>query len=109
MENKVLKVGITGGIGSGKTLVSKIFTLFGIPLYNADERAKWLMSNDALLRARIIEAFGPEAYDQHQRPNVAFLAGKVFNNPPQLAILNSLVHPLVGKDFDDWAAMHREV
>ncbi len=96
------KVGITGGIGAGKTTVSKVFQVVGVPLYNADNRAKWLMANDTTLIKSIKEEFGEEAYFPDGSLNRDFLASKVFSDPKQTAKINALVHPRVGADFAQW-------
>lgn len=100
----MLRIGITGGIGSGKSLASRLFHVLGVPIYDADSRARWLMENDASLRQVLSAAFGPTTYDQHGRLNRPWLAGTVFRNPELLAQLNALVHPRVGADFERWAA-----
>ena len=99
-----LWVGLTGGIGSGKSTVCKVFSLLGIPVYGADERAKWLMANDPSLKAQISSTFGPNAYSPEGVLNREFLAAAVFSNPTQLAALNALVHPAVALDFATWAS-----
>lgn len=96
------KIGITGGIGSGKTLVCSIFASLGIPIYNADERAKWLMQHHQPLKEAIIKAFDAEVYNDHGVLQNAVLAQKVFGNKAQLDILNGLVHPAVAKDGQAW-------
>lgn len=96
------KVGITGGIGSGKTTVCKIFEALGIPVYYADERAKWLMAHDEALKAAIIEAFSSQAYTGDGSLNRAYLAEVVFGDEQQLQRLNALVHPAVGRDAEAW-------
>jgi dephospho-CoA kinase len=96
------KVGITGGIGAGKTMVSKVFRVLGIPLYNADDRAKWLMAHDEPLRNVICSEFGKEAYHQDGSLNRGFLASKVFSDPVKTEKINALVHPRVGADFLEW-------
>ncbi|WP_192348015.1 dephospho-CoA kinase [Algoriphagus sp. Y33] len=98
-------VGITGGIGSGKSTVAKIFSILGIPIYYADDRAKWLMGNNKQLKDQIIAAFGVESYDSDGNPNRGFLAKTVFSDPEKVKTINSLVHPAVGKDFSDWASV----
>ncbi|RIW16203.1 dephospho-CoA kinase [Algoriphagus lacus] len=100
---KPLWVGITGGIGSGKSTVCHFFKLLGIPVYSADDRAKWLMVNDPDLKEKIISTFGEESYLSDGTVNRAFLAEKVFSDPEQVKKINSLVHPSVGKDFKTWA------
>ncbi|MGY3088397.1 dephospho-CoA kinase [Hymenobacter sp. UYAg731] len=99
----MLRIGITGGIGSGKSIVSRLFHALGVPIYDADTRARWVMENDAELRQQLTASFGPDTYDVAGRLNRPVLAGTVFNNPALLAQLNSLVHPHVGTDFERWA------
>jgi dephospho-CoA kinase len=101
----MLKVGLTGGIGSGKTTVCSIFEKLGIAVYSADERAKWLAENDPALRSAIIRQFGEEAYSEHGY-NTPYIAGLVFNDPELLRKLNELVHPAVAADFLKW--IHRQ-
>ena len=99
----MLRIGITGGIGSGKSMASRLFHALGVPVYDADSRARWLMENDAGLRQQLSAAFGPDAYDAAGRLNRTALASTVFRNPTLLARLNALVHPHVGTDFERWA------
>ena len=100
----MLKVGITGGIGSGKSVVCQVFALLGIPVYDSDYRAKWVMGHDPVLRGELIRAFGDRVYDAAGHLDRPYLASLVFNQPRQLALLNSLVHPRVKADFTAWAA-----
>ena len=100
----MLRIGITGGIGSGKSIASRLFQALGAPVYDADSRARWLMENDDELRRHLTAAFGPRTYNAAGRLNRPLLAGTVFNNPSLLAQLNALVHPRVGTDFEHWAA-----
>jgi dephospho-CoA kinase len=97
------KVGITGGIGSGKSLVCRIFFLQGIPVYNADEEAKKLM-HTAEIKNELIESFG-NIYNESGELDRASLAGKVFNNPDELQKLNSIVHPKVISHYRKWEAV----
>ena len=97
-------VGITGGIGSGKSTVAKIFSILGIPIYSADDRAKWLMGNNELLKTQLIEAFGEQAYQADGKLDRSFLAKTVFSDPEKVKVINSLVHPAVGRDFLEWAS-----
>lgn len=94
-------VAITGGIGSGKSRIVRLFSTLGIPCYQADERAKALMNNDPVLKEKICAAFGDEAY---QKGNLhrEYLSKIVFNDPSQLANLNGIVHPAVANDFNQW-------
>lgn len=98
----MLKVGITGGIGSGKTTICKIFELLGIPIYYADEKAKWLMSNDPQLIIGIQSIFGKDAYLENGQLNRSHIASIAFNQPKKLSKLNALVHPAVAKDGEAW-------
>lgn len=102
-RTKVLKIGITGGIGSGKTTVCKMFEELGIPVYYADERAKYLMQHEHFLIDEIKKNFGEEVYDNGQL-NRQLLASKVFHDKEKVKLLNSLVHPAVFRDTDRWVA-----
>jgi dephospho-CoA kinase len=98
----MLKIGITGNIGSGKTTVCKMFEVLGIPVFYADTAAKQVMVTDAELISGIKQAFGEEAYTGAEL-NRKHIANIVFNNDAELAKLNSLVHPAVIRAFDTWA------
>ncbi|CAL1517312.1 dephospho-CoA kinase [Chitinophaga sp. MM2321] len=100
----MLKIGITGGIGSGKTTVSKVFELLGIPVYYADDRAKDILVRDAALAAEVKKHFGAEVYDSQGTLNRKYLGNIVFNDKDKLALLNSLVHPATIRDSDAWAS-----
>ncbi len=95
-------VGITGGIGAGKSTVCKVFEKLGIPIYEADARAKWLMTNSPTLVEAIKQTFGQEAYFEDGQLNRTFLAAQVFNDSDKVRTLNQLVHPRVGEDFEAW-------
>ncbi|SDD63187.1 dephospho-CoA kinase [Niabella drilacis] len=99
----MLKVGITGGIGSGKTLVASIFHTLGIPVYDADAAAKRLMNTSTEIREQLTGLFGADTYKTGQldRP---LLASKVFGNPEQLGRLNAIVHPVTIRDSQEWFA-----
>lgn len=98
----MLKVGITGGIGSGKTLVCKVFQLLGTPVFFADDAAKELMITDSVLTDQVKTAFGYESYFTDGKLNNKYIANIVFNNPTELAKLNAMVHPAVFRAFDAW-------
>jgi len=100
--NKPYLVGITGGIGSGKTTVLKHFMALGIPAYEADKEAKRLMNKDAELISKIKEKFGDQSYIDCQL-NTKYLSDTVFKDKQKLEELNALVHPAVRKDFKNWA------
>ncbi len=96
------KVGITGGIGSGKSTVCAILAEFGVAVYDSDSRAKRLMNESDSLRERLVERFGSEVYCA-EGLNRIYLAERVFGNPEELKALNAIVHPAVMDDFDRWA------
>ncbi len=98
----MLKVGLTGGIGSGKSVISKVFEILGIPVYNSDNVAKYLINNLPIIKEKLIYEFGNEVFDQNGNLNQQFLAQLVFNSPGKLNILNSIIHPEVREDFVKW-------
>ncbi len=102
------QVGITGGIGAGKSMICRAFSSLDIPVYDADSRGKWLLANDAILKRSVIESFGEESYLSDASPNRKFLAQKVFNDQAALKLLNTLVHPRVADDYRKWVSMHQE-
>jgi dephospho-CoA kinase len=97
----MLRIGLTGGIGSGKSTVARIFEVLGVPVYKADDAAKRMMTEDANLRGHIISAFGPESYTDDVL-NRKYLSAQVFNNEEKLNQLNSLVHPATLRDAEEW-------
>jgi len=97
----MIKVGITGGIGSGKSTVAKVFETLGIPVFYADARAKILMNENEALRQKIQESFGKNIY-VYGKLDKKHLFTIIFNDPEKLALLNSMVHPATIKDADDW-------
>ncbi len=99
-------IGITGGIGSGKSTVCRLFEVLGAPVYYADDRARWLMNTDPDLKSRIAAEFGKSIYDHEGQLRRQELAGKVFSDPQALATLNALVHPAVFADALDWIGQH---
>jgi len=101
--NKPLRIGVTGGIGSGKSLVCKIFSVLKIPVYDADLRAKKLMTTDRILVDQIIEKFGELSYQKDGSLNRGYLSKEVFDDPVKLEQLNRLVHPRVAVDSEGWS------
>ena len=97
-----LKIGITGGIGSGKTFICKLFEALGIPVYNADEEAKRLMNTDIRIKEKLIAQFGEATYKDGLLDR-AFLADMAFSDKDKLELLNSIVHPIVIQEAKDWA------
>ena len=96
------KVGITGGIGSGKTTVCKIFEILSIPIYYADDKAKELIVKNETLKAKIIETFGEASYLADGSYNRAYIANIVFSDKAELEKLNQIVHPAMYQDGVDW-------
>ncbi len=97
-----IQIGITGGIGSGKSLVCKIFQCLGVAVYDADSHAKELMTTDGILVSEIKKEFGVLSYNEDGSLNRAYLGSKVFNDSARLKTLNSLVHPRVGINYQQW-------
>lgn len=102
----MLRVGITGGIGSGKTTICQLFELLNVPVYYADDRAKWLINNDPNVKSKIVKAFGTEAYLPKGDYNRKYISGLVFNDGTLLNQLNAIVHPAVFKDAEHWQRQH---
>jgi len=100
----MFRVGLTGGIGSGKSLVCSIFEKLGVPVYSADVEARKLMNTDSELKTSIVKMFGDQAYSKDGLDR-EFLAGSVFGDDEKLSGLNGLVHPAVRKDFNRWASL----
>jgi dephospho-CoA kinase len=97
-----LQIGITGGIGSGKSLICKIFGVLGAAVYDADSHAKALMTTDGILVSQIKKEFGDLSYHPDGSLNRTYLADHVFSDERKLKKLNSLVHPRVGADYRRW-------
>ncbi len=97
----MIKVGLTGGIGSGKSVVASIFEVFGIAVYNSDDAAKRLMNEDSGLKSEITRHFGKEAYKDGQL-NRSYISKIVFEDKQKLELLNSLVHPVTIRDGEQW-------
>lgn len=106
MPIESLKVGITGGIGSGKSLVCQIFKVLGIPVYHSDDRAKSLMTTDKDVVKKIYDNFGEDAYLPDGNLNREFLARTVFSDKKKRKKINSIVHPAVADDFQQWSMDH---
>jgi len=101
-------IGLTGGIGSGKSTVSRIFRIMGVPVYDSDSRAKRLMSKDADIQETIRSIFGKEAVEPGMEPNFRLIGKIAFEEPGKLEQLNRLVHPAVARDFDAWRKSRTE-
>ena len=98
----MLKIGITGGIGSGKSTVCRVFSVLGIPVFEADRIAKDLMNTDQEIHEKLVDLFGASVYLPDQTVDRKHLAGIVFNNAYLLGQVNAIVHPVVRKTFFDW-------
>lgn len=97
----MLKIGLTGGIGSGKSYIANIFLHLDVPVYNADDRAKELMNNSPEVKSKILSLIGKEAYVNNQL-NRKYIASIIFKNKDLLNKINSIVHPAVASDFNHW-------
>ena len=95
------KIGITGGIGSGKTIVSSLFRLFGVPVYIADEESKRLTVSSPFIRKRLTDLLGEEVYAGHEL-NKKYLASRIFGDSCILKDVNAIIHPEVNRDFMEW-------
>lgn len=103
-----LQIGITGGIGSGKSIICRVFTCLGISVYDADSRAKAVMTTDGILISQIKKEFGGLSYDEQGGLNRQYLAQTVFHDPDKVRILNQLVHPRVKEDYVRWLEDHKQ-
>mgnify|MGYP006090319293 CR=1 FL=1 len=100
------KIGLTGGIGSGKTFVANIIEKMGYPVYYSDNRSKELSNNHPAIREQLIEAFGDEVY-QNDLLNKSFLSNEIFSFPESRQRVNEIIHPIVRADFLDWTEKHK--
>lgn len=105
---KMIRVGLTGGIGSGKTTISKMFRELEVPVYIADDAGKELMDTSAEIRHQIIRLLGEESY-QDNLPNRSFIASKVFQDKKLLEELNGIIHPAVARHYEQWLAKQSAV
>jgi dephospho-CoA kinase len=102
----MIKIGVTGNIGSGKTTICSIFEQFGWLVYNSDEKAKWLMINQEKLKKQIIALLGKDSYQNTGQLNRPYIANKIFNDTELLIKLNNIVHPAVKDDFNTWCKVN---
>ena len=101
----MLTVGITGGIGSGKSTVCRVFSVLGVPVFQADNVARRLQDEDLQIKSSLIELFGPNIYAENGLLNRRKLAHIVFSNPDYLMQVNGLVHPAVHREFEHWKGL----
>ncbi len=104
----MLKIGITGGIGSGKTTVAKLFAVLGVPVYNADTEAKKIMVSNLKVKTLIKNLLGDASYHRNGKPNRAYISSKIFNDKELLTAINNIVHPAVHTDTEQWADHYRK-
>jgi len=104
----MFRVGLTGGIGSGKSLICSILKHLGVPVYYADTEAKKLMNSDLELRKQIVRLFGEQAYGRGDLDS-SYVAGQLFGDNALLKAMNSIVHPAVRKDFKRWAELQNDI
>ena len=107
--NNPLRIGITGGIGSGKSTVCRVFSALGIPTYDADAAAKRLMRENEVLKSEIFNAFGKDSYNTLGELNTSYLSQIVFQDESKREVLNNLVHPYTIRDFEVWAEKQSDV
>ncbi|MBN8695959.1 MAG: dephospho-CoA kinase [Bacteroidetes bacterium] len=105
----MIKVGITGGIGSGKTTVCKLFELLGVPVYYSDTEAKKLLDEDEVVKQQIVDLFGHDVIDESGKVDRKKMAALVFNNKERLEQLNAVVHPAVAQHFEAWCKKQTNV
>ena len=108
MQNRPLLIGITGGIGAGKSIVCEVFSVLKVPVYEADTRAKALMEESAEVVTQIKSFFGEDSYFDTGKLNRSYLSNEVFNKPENLEKINQIVHPAVEQDFSSWVASKAE-
>lgn len=101
-----LLIGVTGGIGSGKSMVCRLFECLDVPVYYADSRAKWLTNHDSEIREKVTALLGSESYDANGRYNTSFVASVVFKDEDLLKELNAIIHPVVLRDTREWVMSH---
>ena len=95
------KVAITGGIGSGKTYISKMFSELGVPIYNADQKANYIIKSNIVIKKSLINAFGSNSFINNEL-NKKYISKIIFNDKSKLRLINSIVHPLVNHDYNNW-------
>lgn len=103
MTQKAHKIAVIGGIGSGKSVVSHLLRIMGVPVYDCDTEAKQLMNNSPEIRKALIDAVGNEVYGADSNINRPYLASYMFGNPEHITTINHIVHPVVRAHFNQWA------
>ncbi|GAB4284676.1 MAG: dephospho-CoA kinase [Marinilabiliales bacterium] len=103
----MIKIGITGNIGSGKTVVSKVFKVLGVPVYNADIESKKILSNNQTLLLELVKVFGDKILDENKKVDKIKFAEIIFNDKNKLKLANKIIHPFVISDFKQWVIKHK--
>lgn len=104
MKEETIKLAITGSIGSGKSVVSRMMNVLGVPVYDCDVNAKRLMTDDEFIVSELKRMFGDECYEDDGTLNRQYIASRIFTDKENIRRVNSLVHPVVKRDFEEWAA-----
>jgi dephospho-CoA kinase len=104
MKKETTKLAITGCIGSGKSVVSRMMNVLGVPVYDCDVNAKRLMTDDGFIVSELKRMFGDECYEDDGTLNRQYIASRIFTDKENIKRVNSLVHPVVKRDFEEWAA-----
>lgn len=104
MKKETTKLAITGSIGSGKSVVSRMMNVLGVPVYDCDVNAKRLMTDDGFIVSELKRMFGDECYEDDGTLNRQYIASRIFTDKENIKRVNSLVHPVVKHDFEEWAA-----
>lgn len=102
--NGIVKLAITGAIGSGKSVVSRMMNVLGVPVYDCDTNAKRLMAENSFIISELKRMFGSECYDDDGTLNRQYIASRIFTDKENIKRVNALVHPVVKRDFESWAA-----
>ena len=103
MKEETIKLAITGSIGSGKSVVSRMMNVLGVPVYDCDVNAKRLMTDDEFIVSELKRMFGDECYEDDGTLNRQYIASRIFTDKENIKRVNSLVHPVVKRDFEEWA------
>lgn len=103
MKEETVKLAITGSIGSGKSVVSRMMNVLGVPVYDCDVNAKRLMTDDEFIVSELKRMFGDECYEDDGTLNRQYIASRIFTDKENIKRVNSLVHPVVKRDFEEWA------
>lgn len=104
----MIKIAVTGGIGSGKSVVSNLLRVFSYPVYDADAEAKRLMTSSRVIQQNLTQLLGPSAYDKDGKLNRPFISSAIFSDKELLHKVNAIVHPVVKDDFRRWSTLQKK-